>query len=68
MIRAGIAGVGFMGWMHWLAYQRTEAASVAAICSRDEKETRRRLAGHSGQLRPPRRTGGCGRRQQLRVV
>ena len=52
-MRAGIAGIGFMGWMHWLAYQRSDQASVGAICSRDEAKRRGDWRGIQGNFGPP---------------
>ncbi len=53
MTNIGIAGIGFMGWIHYLAYQRTEDATIAAICEVDKK----RLAGDwrdiKGNFGPP---------------
>ena len=52
-MRVGIAGIGFMGWIHWLAYQRTEAATVAAIASRDAKKRAGDWTGIQGNFGPP---------------
>ncbi len=38
MVSIGIVGVGFMGMIHYLAARKLQAASVEAICSRDEKK------------------------------
>ena len=38
MVRIGIVGVGFMGMIHYLAARQVRGATVAAICSRDEKK------------------------------
>ena len=52
-MRVGIAGIGFMGWMHWLAYQRSTAASVAAIWSRSEAKRAGDWRDIQGNFGPP---------------
>jgi predicted dehydrogenase len=53
MVQVGIVGIGFMGMIHYLAYQRSEGARVAAICTRDEKKLAGDWRGIQGNFGPP---------------
>jgi predicted dehydrogenase len=56
MVRIGIVGIGFMGMIHYLAAKRLEktgAARVTAICSRDPKKRAGDWRGIRGNFGPP---------------
>ncbi len=53
MVRIGLVGVGFMGWIHYLAYKRLTGATLAGVCSRDEKKLAGDWRGVRGNFGPP---------------
>jgi predicted dehydrogenase len=53
MVRVGLAGVGFMGWIHYLAYKQVAGATLAAVCTRDEKKLAGDWRGIKGNFGPP---------------
>lgn len=53
MVRIGLVGIGFMGYIHYLAAQKVKGASVAAVCSRDEKKLSGDWRAIRGNFGPP---------------
>lgn len=53
MVRIGLVGIGFMGYIHYLAAQKVSGASVAAVCSRDEKKLSGDWRAIRGNFGPP---------------
>ncbi len=53
MLRVGLIGIGFMGWIHYLAYQRSSAAKLAAIATRDAKKKAGDWTSIKGNFGPP---------------